>query len=253
FSAAMQQTLTDLCTRQPYDIVQVESSQFAGFHFDRRSALVLDEHDIVYELLDRIRSHERSPIRSWYNGFEFRKFQRAEIRTWQSVSACVTPSNREAEIIRGLAPATPTCVAPNGVDVEYFAPSRTPIDANAIVMTGYMRTRPNIDGAVYFIEHILPRVLAVRPDAVVYVGGAGAPRVRRRLAGPHVVIPGAVPDVRPYVERAAVFVVPLRMGGGTRLKVLEGLSMLKPMVSTSVGCEGIDVTHREHLLIGDEP
>jgi glycosyltransferase involved in cell wall biosynthesis len=88
---------------------------------------------------------------------------------------------------------------------------------------------------------------------VFYVVGAGATEELKRAASPHVVITDTVPDVRPYVYKSAVFVVPLRMGGGTRLKVLEGLAMEKAVVTTSVGCEGIDVTHGEHLLIADEP
>jgi glycosyltransferase involved in cell wall biosynthesis len=88
---------------------------------------------------------------------------------------------------------------------------------------------------------------------VFYIVGAGATDELKRLAGPNVVVTDTVPDVRPYVHEAAVFVVPLRMGGGTRLKVLEGLSMEKAVVSTSVGCEGIDVVDGEHLLVADDP
>jgi polysaccharide biosynthesis protein PslH len=120
-------------------------------------------------------------------------------------------------------------------------------------MTGLMHYRPNIDGAVYFVREILPRILASRPGVVFYIVGAGATDELKRLSSDNVVVTDTVPDVRPYVYKSAVFVVPLRMGGGTRLKVLEGMSMAKAVVSTSVGCEGIDVSHDEHLLIVDEP
>ena len=96
-------------------------------------------------------------------------------------------------------------------------------------------------------------MLATRPKLVFYIVGGDPPEEVRQLAGPNVVVTGTVPDVRPYVYKAAVFVVPLRMGGGTRLKVLEGLSMKKAMVSTSLGCEGIDVVDGTHLLIADTP
>jgi glycosyltransferase involved in cell wall biosynthesis len=143
-------------------------------------------------------------------------------------------------------------VAPNAVNVDYFCPSEEPIDADALVMTGLMHYRPNIDGAVYFVREILPHILASRPNAVFYIVGAGATSELKRLASDNVVVTDTVADVRPYVYKSAVFVVPLRMGGGTRLKVLEGMSMSKAVVSTSVGCEGIDVSHDEHLLIVDE-
>jgi len=116
-----------------------------------------------------------------------------------------------------------------------------------------MKYRPNVDAALYFVRQVLPQILAVRPALVFYIVGGEPPAEVRELAGPHVVVTGTVADVRPYVRNAAVFVVPLRMGGGTRLKVLEGLSMRKAMVSTTLGCEGIDVEDRRHLLIADTP
>lgn len=119
-------------------------------------------------------------------------------------------------------------------------------------MTGYMKTRPNVDGALFFVNEVLPRIHAVRPDVTLYLVGASPPHELTRCAGPRVVVTGEVPDVRPFMGRAAVFVVPLRMGGGTRLKVLEALSMQKPLVSTSLGCEGIDVRDGTHLLVADD-
>jgi len=251
YSAEFQQKLDELSVRA-YDIINIEISSLAVFRFDPRAALVLDEHDIVYELLYRMAQTEQSPLRRLYNRVEYAKVRRDEIGAWRTVDGCLTTSPREERIIRQLAPSTPVLVAPNGVDVDYFSPGDEAIDPNALVMTGFMKTRPNIDGALYFVNEILPRIRAVRPQMMVYLVGAAPPEEIKRLASDHVVVTDAVPDVRPYVRRAAVFVVPLRMGGGTRLKVLEALSMNKAMVSTSLGCEGIDVEHGEHLLIADD-
>jgi len=194
---------------------------------------------------------ESSALRRAYNWIEYRKFKREEVATWRHVSACVTTSTREEEIIKRVV-TTPTLTVPNAVDVAYFRPSDTVPDPNAIVLTGLMKYRPNVDAAIYFVNEILPKILAVRPNAIFYAVGGEPPEDVTRLAGPNVVVTGTVPDVRPYVHKASVIVVPLRMGGGTRLKVLEGLSMRKPMVSTSLGCEGIDVEHGRHLLIADD-
>jgi sugar transferase (PEP-CTERM/EpsH1 system associated) len=251
-SSAMQQKLDELMKRERFDVVQIESSQLAGFTFDPRAVTVLDEHNIEYELLYRMYSTEGSPLRRMYNWLEYQKFKREEVTSWQSVSGVVSTSAREEVIMRQAAPKTPVMVAPNAVNVEYFCPSDEPIDSDALVMTGLMHYRPNIDGAVYFVREILPHILASRPKAVFYIVGAGATNELKRLASDNVVVTDTVADVRPYVYKSAVFVVPLRMGGGTRLKVLEGMSMAKAVVSTSVGCEGIDVTHDEQLLIVDE-
>ena len=254
YSEAMQQRLDAICAAAPFDVIQVESSQLAAvFSFDPRARVVLDEHDIVYELLRRMYQTERSPFRRMYNWFEYRKFKREEVAIWRRLSAVVTTSPREVPIISAAAPHTPVLSAPNGVDVDYFHPSSAEPDRDALVMTGLMKTRPNIDAAVYFVREILPHILSVRPQTVFYVVGGDPPEEVQKLAGPHVVVTGGVPDVRPFVHRAAIFVVPMRMGGGTRLKVLEGLAMKKPMVSTSLGCEGIDVANGEHLIVADDP
>jgi polysaccharide biosynthesis protein PslH len=252
YAPAMQEALDRLSAATRFDVIHVSTSQMACFRFDRRPPLVLDEHNVEYELYYRVFQAEGSLPRRAFNWLEYRKFRREEIAAWRSVSGCAMTSAREAALVRSIVPDTPTTVVPNAVDTEFFAPSDTETDPDMIVLTGLMKYRPNVDGAIFFVRDILPRILRARPKAVFYIVGAGAPPEVVRLASPNVVVTGGVDDVRPYVHRAAVFAVPLRMGSGTRLKVLEGLSMGKPMVSTSIGCEGIDVTHREHLLIADD-
>src|SRR5207253_2743843 len=146
---------------------------------------------------------------------------------------CVLTSDREEAV-------------PNGVDIDYFQPTSDAVDADSMVYVGVTHYRPNVDAALYFIREVLPHVLRVRPSVRFTIVGGGAPEELQRLAGPNVVFTDTVPDTRPYVSRAAAFVVPLRMGSGTRLKVLEGLAMRRPLISTSLGCEGIDAVDGQH-------
>jgi glycosyltransferase involved in cell wall biosynthesis len=111
--------------------------------------------------------------------------------------------------------------------------------------------RPNLDGAAFLVKQVLPRLRERRPDVRVVLVGRGSSADLESFRGPGVEVTGEVPDVRPYLSRAAAVAVPIRTGSGTRLKVVEGLAMGKPLVSTTVGCEGIDVRHEEHLLIAD--
>jgi glycosyltransferase involved in cell wall biosynthesis len=113
--------------------------------------------------------------------------------------------------------------------------------------------RPNMDAAEFLVDAIWPLILERCPTARLTIVGRGAPASLRALERPGVTITGEVADVRPYLRDAAVVAVPIRMGGGTRLKVVEGLAMGKPMVSTSLGCEGVRVDDGEHLVIADEP
>ena len=253
YTEAMQRKLDELAHGEPFDIIQVESSQMACFEFDPRSIVVLDEHNVEYELYYRMYQSERSTMRRLFSWFEYHKFRREEVASWRSAGGCLMSSEREMAILRTMCPLTPATVVPNAVDTDYFKPADEAVDPDAIVFTGLMKYRPNVDAAIFFVDEILPRILARRPTAMFYVVGGDAPPAVTRLASRNVVVTGTVDDVRPYVHRAAVVAVPLRMGSGTRLKVLEGLSMGKPMVSTSLGCEGIDLVHREHLLIADDP
>lgn len=250
-TAAMQEALDTLSSGTPFDIIHVSTSQMACFRFDPRSTLVLDEHNVEYELYHRVAQAEGSLPRRVFNWLEYVKFKREEIAAWRAVDGCAMTSAREAQLVNELVPATPTEVVPNAVDTEFFAPSPAAVDPDMIVLTGLMKYRPNVDGAIYFVRDILPRIQRSRPKAKFYIVGGEAPPEVTRLASSSVVVTGGVDDVRPYVHAAAVFAVPLRMGSGTRLKVLEGLSMGKPMVSTAIGCEGIEVADRQHLLIAD--
>ncbi len=251
-SPAMQNAVTRLLAGQSFDLIQVESSQMAGFDFGGRVPLVLDEHNLEYELLHRLYQGERAPGRRLYNWAEYVKFRREEQSCWRRADACLLTSGREREILRGLLPDKPAVTVPNGVDIEFYRPSDSAVEPDSLAFTGLMSYRPNIDGVVYFVEEVLPRIHRVRPGVTLTIVGAGPGPEVERLAGPRVRVTGAVPDTREYFARAAAAVVPLRMGSGTRLKVLEGLAMGKPLVSTSIGCEGIHVQDGEHLLIADE-
>jgi len=149
------------------------------------------------------------------------------------------------------APGQACAVVPNGVDLERFAPSDAAPRRHHAVFNGTLDYRPNIDAALHLVEDVWPLVRRRLPDATLAIVGRGEPAERRRLQQPGVELTGEVPDVRPFLRRAAVVTVPVRMGGGTRLKVLEGLALGRPMVSTTLGCEGIAVRDGEHLLIAD--
>lgn len=252
-SIAMQSAIDRLLTTEHFHIIQIESSQMTGFEFKSPAPLLVDEHNIEYELLYRTFVTERSALRKVYNWIEFRKFRHEEQRSWKESDGCILTSDREEAILRRISPRTSTLVVPNGVDIDAFQPAPGARDPNSVVFVGVMHYRPNVDAAIYFAREIMPRLLRERPSLTFTIVGGGPPDELLRLASKNIVLTDRVPDTRPYVARAGVVVVPLRMGSGTRLKVLEGLAMGCPVVSTSVGCEGITVLDGEHLLVADDP
>ena len=145
-------------------------------------------------------------------------------------------------------------IVSTGVDTEFFSPAPAESSGRGLVFTGSMDWLPNEDAVSYFCREILPRIRTDEPEATfTVVGRAPTPAVRRLAAEHRITVTGRVDDVRPYVSDAAVYVVPLRIGGGTRLKIFEAMAMGKAVVSTTVGAEGLPVENGEHLLLADEP
>jgi len=250
-SSKMQEAIDALCGAHAYDFVQLESSLLCAFRFPPGTRLILDEHNIEYEVFQRMREGERSLARRSFYRLEHARFRRFEQRWWRQVAGCAVTSEREARIVNEHAPGTPVAVVPNGVDLEYFHPSPDRPELNTVVFNALLQYRPNLDAAYHLVDVVWPLVVRQFRDARLTIVGRGDADDLRRLERRNVVVTGEVPDVRPYLERAAVVAVPIRMGGGTRLKVLEGLAMGKAMVSTTLGCEGIRVRDGEHLLIAD--
>ncbi|HET7486302.1 MAG TPA: glycosyltransferase family 4 protein [Acidimicrobiales bacterium] len=253
-SLSLQSALDAVAATCEFDLVQLESSRLWGLRLPAGVPVVVDEHNVEYELLRRMQDGENSAVRRAFSGIEAVKLERLERRCWSTAAGIALTSEREAAIVAGLVPGAVTEVVPNAVDTGHFSPLDRPVDPDTIVFTGLLSFRPNIDAALFLVNEVLPLVRRQVPDATVrIVGGYQSEDDVAALRVPGVEVVGWVPDMRPYLASAAVLVAPLRVGSGTRLKVLEALSMRKAMVSTAVGCEGIDVVHGEHLLVADEP
>jgi glycosyltransferase involved in cell wall biosynthesis len=157
-------------------------------------------------------------------------------------------------MLASTAPDARVVSVPTGVDVAYFSPSPAPEVENRLVFSGSMDWYPNEDAIVYFVEQILPRVRRDLPNVTLtVVGRRPSAQVKALAAQAGVHVTGTVDDVRPYVAEASLYIVPLRVGGGTRLKIFEALAMGKAVLSTSVGAEGLNVVADQHLALADGP
>jgi glycosyltransferase involved in cell wall biosynthesis len=251
YTPRMQAAVDSLLTERTFDVVQIETSQMACFRLRTDAKVVLDEHNVEFELLRRMRRGERSAVRRAHNRLEEFKVRRFEGALWKRADGIAVTSRREALIVHQGAPGTPTAVVPNCCDLDFFAPGSDQIEEGRIVFTGLLTYRPNLDAARHLVNDILPRIRERHRGATLTIVGGGHPPDLDALRRPGVTVTSWVADVRPYLRRASVVVAPLRIGSGTRLKVLEGLALAKPMVSTAIGCEGLDVVSGEHLLVAD--
>lgn len=168
--------------------------------------------------------------------------------------AVLAVSTLEEAWIRTHAPGAAVAVLPNGVNVNQFTPLDPAPESRTIVFTGLMNYPPNIDAVVWFCDAVLPIVHRTHPDVLFrIVGDKPTPAVLALGARAGVSVTGRVPDVRPHLADSLAVVVPVRSGAGTRLKILEAMAVQRPVVSTSLGAEGLDVAHGKHLLLGDTP
>jgi glycosyltransferase involved in cell wall biosynthesis len=142
-----------------------------------------------------------------------------------------------------------------GVDVDYFSAHQGPRVPNRLLFTGSMDWMPNEDAILFFVREVLPRISEVIPDVSLAIVGRYPSRRLKNLcdSNPAILVTGRVEDVRPYLATSSVFIVPLRIGGGTRIKIFEAMASGLPVVSTSVGAEGLPLQHQRHLLLADSP
>lgn len=230
---------------------------------DLPCSAVLFTHNVEAEIWRRHASTTSSRMLRWLYGIQHRRMLRFEGSAIRRFDGVLAVSNADRDTFGRLYPgvaAQPIHVVPTGVDTAFFAPasdapeSASPSTSRSLIFTGSMDWLPNEDAMVFFCRDILPLVRAEEPDVTVsIVGRAPTPAVKRLAAEHGVTVTGRVDDVRPYMREAAVYVVPLRIGGGTRLKIFEAMAMAKAVVSTTVGAEGLPITPGEHLLLADEP
>ncbi len=217
---------------------------------------VLFQHNVEAMIWKRHHEVQANPIKKAYLYGQWVKIRRFEAQMCRRFDSVVAVSRDDRETLRTEYGVTSVFDVPTGVDIEFFRPSGNETqDLHNVVFTGSMDWLPNEDAIRYFAEQIMPLVKQSVPDLTLTVVGRnpfpGLIELSKRDSS--IIVTGRVEDVRPYIERAAVYVVPLRIGGGTRLKIYEAMAMGKPIVSTTIGAEGLPVQDGEHLLLADAP
>jgi glycosyltransferase involved in cell wall biosynthesis len=214
----------------------------------------VDSHEIAYDLARQF-ARTGSMSRRLYAMANWRKLRWEELATYSDADGVCLCSAADEQRLHAHAPGVRTAVIPNAADVDYFQPRATDPspDGRTVVYFGLLSTVPNIDGVTHFIRDIWPRIAGANPQARCKIIGGRPPPSLLALAGPQIEFTGFVSDLRPHLAAAAAVVVPLRLGGGTRLKIVEAMAMGKAVVSTTLGAEGIEAVPGRDLLIEDEP
>ncbi|MBN2303163.1 MAG: glycosyltransferase [Anaerolineae bacterium] len=259
YAAALERTLS----RQAFDLIQIESLEMAIYlpvirRFQPDTPVIYDSFNAEFELQKSVYQAERGNLKrlpgALYSLIQWRRLTRFERDVCRSVAHTIAVSDADAAAFGQLVPDCPVTVVPNGVDTRLYTQTDTSLDLGdaALVFTGSMSYRPNVDAALWFADTVFPLVREQCPNAKFFVVGSNPhPRLTALRERENIQVTGWVPDVNPFLHAAAVYIVPMRMGSGTRLKLLQAMAAGQAVVSTTSGAQGLTVQDGIELRLAD--
>lgn len=255
-SAAMRRHLRALAGRERFDLIHVDTLGLLPYAAEvPRVPVVLNHHNVESQLMERRAERELQSLKRHYFRRETRKLNRMEREACAEVAVNLVVSELDAERLSSVSPEARIRVVSNGVDTQYFQPDpRAVRRPRSMVFAGGMNWYPNRDAVVFFLTEIWPLLVADDASRSVTIVGRDPPAaLLEGTRDARVRAPGFVDDVRPWIDEAAVYICPMRDGGGTRLKVLDALAMAKPIVATGLAVEGLDLIEGAHYLRAESP
>lgn len=252
-SAAMRHAIREAVSSGDIDLVHLDLAPL-GCYIDlvNGAKVVLNAHNVESHLLLRRAENEGNFWSRWFWSAQQGRYEAFERRLARQVQHILCCSEIDRSLFARMAPETPATVIPNGVDTRYFAPfDSTEVHPDKFVFVGGMNYYPNQDAIQWFDREVMPGILSERPDFTLHVIGRREGALELRHKG-RIVFHGYVEDIRPHIHDAAAMVVPLRIGGGTRLKVLNAMAMGKTVVSTTIGAEGLRAADGKNIMLADD-
>jgi glycosyltransferase involved in cell wall biosynthesis len=253
---SIRRQIDQLLQKERFDIVVCDFlSATLSLPRETPCPLVLFAHNVETMIWKRHFEVARNPVRKLVTGIEYWKMRRFESSPPRKFDHILTVSALDRDFFAQFMAAEHVSILPTGVDLDFFCPSRVTPTPAKLVFSGSMDWMANEDAIIYFAKDILPKISSVVPRVTLTAVGRDPTDPLRKLSeeDSRIELTGTVPDVRPYVASGEVYVVPLRVGSGTRLKIFEAMAMGKAVVSTRVGAEGLPVEDEEHLLLADTP
>ena len=252
-SQAMRDTILRLTAVHQFD-AKVCDFLFPSINIENMGGWLLFQHNVESVIWERHAQSGRTMAHRLYFGLQARRMFEWERSVSRAAGHVVAVSKIDEEIMHERFGIHHTSSIPTGVDLEYFEKPDFATRVHDLVFVGSMDWMPNIDGARWFMDEVLPLIWAEKPECRLAIVGKNPPSSMAAAAkDPRITITGTVPDVRPYLWGSAVSIVPLRVGGGTRLKIFEAMAAGTPVVSTAIGAEGLPVQHGKTIRIADAP
>jgi glycosyltransferase involved in cell wall biosynthesis len=253
-SSEMRARIREFLARGSFDAVLCDTVYTTMNISYSNMPVIFNTHNVEHLVLQRYAALERNPAKRLYAWSEMRKLRKWEKSTCRRATIGMACSENDRQLLSSLCPGLRVTVVPNVVDVDRYAPQQEH-NSSTILFQGAMDWFPNRDAVAFFVDRILPVLKQSSPHVRFVVAGRNpSPSFVSKFAGVHgIEFTGTVPDMRAEIANAAVCVVPLRIGSGTRLKILEAAAMAKPIVSTRVGAEGLEFVDGAEIVLADEP
>ena len=256
FLPVLEPNLCRLCMRitssGSFDAIILSSILLRGLPLPEEVPIVGDTHNVEFDVLARTSMLAETFLRRKYARWQADSTFREERRCGSKVDLLLATSERDRHVFEQELGVRNVAVIPNGVDITEFSPPQTSGEAGTVLFTGLMSYYPNQQAIRWFLDGVFPQLLAKVPETKLIVAGAGPPAWLIARRSSVLEVTGSVPDMRPCFERARVVIAPLMIGGGTRVKILEAQAMGRPVVSTSLGAEGLDVRDGHSILLADD-
>jgi glycosyltransferase involved in cell wall biosynthesis len=253
YTRSFERALQNLLQKERFDLIHCCTTILGYYRLPKNIPLVGDTHNVEYDNIYRAYKQSRNLILKAYFYWDYLRLKHEELEITKKFDVVVTTTDRDRQLYLRELPEKPMVVIPNGVEPAFFERLNVEEEPKTMVFTGLMSYLPNHHGITYFLDEIFPLILEREPEARIMVVGAFPPKKLLRRSSANVIVTGWVDDVRPYFARGQVFVIPLLIGGGIRGKALEAMAMRRPIVTTTLGCEGINLKHEESALFADTP
>jgi glycosyltransferase involved in cell wall biosynthesis len=256
YSAALRAQIAEALCKDHFDLIVCDFLQPSlNLWSVRECPVLLFQHNVESMIVKRHFIMARNPFLKLFWWMQWRKMERYERQACQRFSGIVTVSETDKQILEKDFGAQQVFAIPTGVDTQYFYPRQDAVDPDSLIFTGSMDWLPNEDAILFFAREIWGKIKEKVPGSVLTVVGRNPSRHLRQELRPYadIRLVGWVKDVRPFIARHALYIIPLRIGGGTRIKAYEAMAMGKAVVSTTIGMEGLPVKNGEHVILADSP
>lgn len=255
-SSQIKQSIEKLLGKVNFNIVHYDTISFAHYYcLTKHITCILNHHNVESHLMERRAKIEKNPFKRFYFKQESKKLKHYEKYYCDKFQLNFTVSESDKNLLQKVNPKIKCEIIPNGVDIAYFTRKKEQRVRGQLLFAGGMNWYPNRDAVLCLVKDIWPKIRKKYPETTMTIVGANPPQEIIELSNTdrRLKVTGFVDDVRPYFIRADMYLCPMRDGGGTRLKVLDTLSMETVLISTTMGCEGVNITPNENVLIADTP